>query len=89
MFNPARCLTLKEVLVVLKDLHRRSKRSLSKRLDLMIFRLSCCVGLRRSEIGGLRLDDIVLDCPKPHVKVRRDNTKGRSRGKAKERKVRK
>lgn len=76
MFNPARCLTVSEVWRVVKDLRTRSKRSLSKRLNLIIFRLSAGAGLRRTEIGGLLMSDVVLTGPNPYVLVRRDNTKG-------------
>src|SRR5262249_9764043 len=36
---------------------------------------SCC-GLRVSEIAGLQLDDVVIDIPRPHIRLRREITKG-------------
>jgi integrase len=67
---------LDEVLVVLKDLKRRSRHSISKRLDMIIFRLSCCCGLRRTEISGLVMSDLMLTGPRPCITVRKENTKG-------------
>jgi len=46
---------LDEVLAALKDLRRRAKRGPSNKLNLTVFRLACCCGLRRSEIAGLLL----------------------------------
>lgn len=52
---------------------------------LILFRLSCCCGLRSMEIRGLRLNDLDLYSPRPHVRVRSEITKssqwgpGRSR----------
>jgi integrase len=76
MPNACRFMTLFEVLEVLKDLRRGSRRSISKRLDLIVFRLSCCCGLRRSEISGLLLGDLMLSGTRPGITIRKENTKG-------------
>jgi integrase len=78
MADPTRFLTLPEVLRILKDLKRRKKRSRSSHLNLIIFRLSCCCGLRRKEIAGLKFTDLVLVGPRPCIIVRKNNTKGRA-----------
>lgn len=75
-------LTLDEIRAVVRDL--RSRRSISARWRLILFRLSCCCGLRRKEISHLRVQDLVLDGPRPGIVVRRETTKGRE-GKRKER----
>ena len=76
MASPERFLTKDEVLLILRDLHRRKKRSIFSHENLIIFRLSCCAGLRRKEISGLRLADLVLAGPRPVVLVRKITTKG-------------
>jgi integrase len=86
MADPTRFLTLDEVLRILKDLKRRKKRSVSSFLNLTIFRLATCCGLRRKEIAGLRFSDLVLAGARPCIVVRKDNTKGRQ-GKRRARKV--
>jgi integrase len=70
-------LAVGEVKAVLEDLVFRSKRSASSRLNLTIFRLACGCGLRRKEISGLRMDDILVSGARPCLRVRKDNTKGR------------
>lgn len=75
-----------EVLLVLKDLKRRAKRSANSRLNLIIFRLSCCCGLRVCEITGLQVGDVVVGGSRPVIRVRKDNTKGEA-GKRKARLV--
>ena len=77
MADPTRFLTKDEVLSILKDLKRRKKRSRSSHLNLIVFRLSCCCGLRRAEIAGLKFTDLVLAGARPCVIVRKGNTKGR------------
>ena len=74
----ARILLRDEVAVVLKDLRRRSRRSINARRNLIVFRLACCCGLRCCEIAGLNLDDVCVDGPKPLIRVRRAITKGES-----------
>ena len=67
-----RILTTEEIAAVLADVNQRAKW-----LHLTIFRLSCCCGLRRSEISGVCIDDFELVGPRPHIKVSRDIAKGR------------
>ena len=47
------------------------------RRNLIIVRLACCCGLRVSEIAGLQLDDVVVGIPHPHIRLRRETTKGK------------
>jgi integrase len=44
---------------------------------LVIVRLACCWGLRVSEIASVQLDDVVVDVPRPHLRLRRETTKGK------------
>lgn len=50
--------------------------SLNRQMNLTIFRLACGAGLRRKEIRGLNLGDIILST-KPSIEVRAAITKGR------------
>jgi integrase len=56
----------------------RGKLSRQPRLwpNLIIFRLSCCAGLRRKEIVGLEMRDVKLAGARPHIVVRPEITKG-------------
>lgn len=74
--NYSKILTRDEIAQVLKDLVRRAKRSENSRQNLIIFRLSCCCGLRRKEIAGLNLNDIITVPPWPALRVRKAITKG-------------
>ena len=65
-----------ELSAALHDLHRKSPRSANTRMNLAIFRLAVCCGLRVSEIGGLRLGDIRLSRPRPHIRIPRGAAKG-------------
>ena len=51
-------LTKEEIGAVLANLHRNGTRSLNTRMNLAIFRLACCCGLRVSEIAGLQTADM-------------------------------
>jgi integrase/recombinase XerD len=46
-------------------------------MNRAIFRLSCCCGLRVSEIGALRLGDVRNGTERPHLQVRAEGAKGR------------
>ncbi len=74
--DPTRILTRRELAAVIAELKRASRYANARR-NLVIVRLACCCGLRVSEIGGLQLDDVVLDVPRPHLRLRRETTKGK------------
>jgi integrase len=69
-------LTRRELATVLTDLHRQAERSLSMRLNLVLFRLAACCGLRVSEIAQLAIGDMRLDGPRPHLRIRHNAAKG-------------
>jgi integrase len=74
--DPTKILTRGELSVVLADLKRKSVRSHSARLNLVIFRLACCCGLRASEIAQLQIGDVRVDVVRPHLRIRRGAAKG-------------
>ena len=69
-------LTRRELQAVLADLRRKSPRSKNTRLNLVIFRLAACCGLRASEIAQLHLADIRVELPRPHIRIRVGASKG-------------
>lgn len=69
-------LTRQELATVLADLHRQAERSLSMRLNLVLFRLAACCGLRVSEIAQFAIGDVRLDGPRPHLRIRHNAAKG-------------
>lgn len=78
---PTKILSLEEIRMVLHDLEiRRSSRvsyhATSAWMNLIIFRLSCCCGLRTKEIRHIRLTDMLLDGSRPVIKIRKEVTKG-------------
>jgi integrase len=82
--NPARAraadatkiLTRREIAAVLADLKRKALRSPGTRLNLVLFRLACCCGLRASEIASLQIDDVRVGIARPHLGIRRGAAKG-------------
>ena len=68
MVDHTRILTAEEMATCLIGLHRRAGESSSKRIDLIVFRLAACCGLRVSEISRLRVKDVVLE-GMPHLRV--------------------
>lgn len=72
-----RVLTRKELATVLADAKAKAERSLNAQRNLVIVRLACCCGLRVSEIGALQLNDITVDGARPHIRLRRETTKGK------------
>jgi integrase len=65
-----------EMARVLTDLRRKARRSVNSRMNLTIFRLAACCGLRASEIAGLALSDVRVDNSRPSIRVRREIGKG-------------
>src|SRR5450755_1060556 len=74
--DPTRILTRRELTAVLADA-KKTVRFANSRRNLVVVRLACCCGLRVSEIGGLELDDVVVDVSRPHLRLRRETTKGK------------
>lgn len=74
--DPMKILTRKELAVVLADLNRKAPRSKNTRLNRVIFRLSCCCGLRVSEIAQLNIRDVSTELPRPHIRVQAGAAKG-------------
>jgi integrase/recombinase XerD len=62
-------LTREEVVTVLADLKRRSRRYINVRLNLILFRLATCCGLRVSELTQLTLDNVRVGSSRPKVVV--------------------
>jgi integrase len=75
--DASRILTANEIIIVLADLKRKAKRAPNTMLNLIIFRLSCCCGLRRSEICGIDVGDFILNGDRPILRIRKEITKGR------------
>jgi len=75
--DPVKILTRCELAGVLDDLNRKASRSASTRMNRAIFRLACCCGLRVSEIGALRLEDVHPASGRPHLRVRPEGAKCR------------
>lgn len=59
-----------EIIRVLTDLNRKARRSPNTRLNLIVFRLAACVGLRVFEIQALNLADVKVDSSRPTIHVR-------------------
>lgn len=74
--DPTKILTRQEMAQVLAELHRKASRSKNTRLNLIIFRLACCCGLRASEIAMLQLADVRTELPRPHLRIRVGASKG-------------
>jgi integrase/recombinase XerD len=74
--DATKVLTRKELSTILAELHRKAHRSPNTRLNLMVFRLATCCGLRASEIARLRISDVRVDGVRPHLRIRRGAAKG-------------
>ena len=74
--NPTKILVRREMATVLADLHRKAERSPNTRLNLIVFRLAACCGLRVSEIAQLQMADVRTEIARPHLRIRRSSAKG-------------
>ena len=66
-----------EIATVLGELHRKSARSVNTRQTLVVFRLTCCCGLRVSEATGLRLRDVKVNLDRPYLRIPKAIAKGK------------
>ena len=73
--DATKILTRNEMATVLTDLRRRSGRSVNARMNLAIFRLASCCGLRASEIATLRLRDVHVGHSRPFLQIRKEIAK--------------
>jgi integrase len=74
--DPTKILTRWELAAVLVDLKAKAVRSKNARLNLIVFRLACCCGLRASEIANLQMADVRTELPRPHLRIRTGAAKG-------------
>jgi integrase len=74
--DPTKILTRRELAAVLAELRRKAPRSPSTRLNLVIFRLATCCGLRAGEIAMLHVADVRAELPRPHLRIRVGASKG-------------
>src|SRR5579872_5595838 len=74
--DATKILSRRELAAVLDDLHRKAPRSANTWLNLILVRLSCCCGLRVSEIAGLHISDVRVEPSRPHIRIRRGASKG-------------
>lgn len=74
--DPTKILTRQELRLVLADLKRQSQRSKQGHVNLILFRLAACCGLRVSEIAHLRMADVRTDGSRPHLRIRKAAAKG-------------
>ena len=72
--DPTKILTRQELRLVLANLKRQ--RSKQGHMNLILFRLAACCGLRASEIAHLRMADVRTDGSRPHLRIRRAAAKG-------------
>jgi integrase/recombinase XerC len=69
-------LSLSEISQVIAHL-RRSRRREPAMLNLALFRLSACCGLRVAELTGLTIGDVKVGRARPHILVRESIAKGK------------
>lgn len=74
--DATKILTKREMATVLADLRHKARRSKNARLNLVIFRLAACCGLRASEIAQLQMADVRVELPRPHLRIRASAAKG-------------
>ena len=75
--DASKILTRGEITTVLADLNRRANRSVNSRMNLTIFRLATCCGLRSSEISGLKLHNVRIGIERPYLYLPKTITKGK------------
>jgi integrase/recombinase XerC len=74
--SPVDILSLSEISQVVAHL-RGCRRQNSAQLNLILFRLSACCGLRVAELTGLAVGDVKVGRARPHILVRESIAKGK------------
>jgi integrase len=74
--DATKILSRRELVAVLADLKRKSPRSKNTRMNLVLFRLASCCGLRASEIAKLQIGDVRTELARPHIRIRNGASKG-------------
>ena len=74
--DQSKILTKTEIAAVLTDLKRLGKRSVNARMNLALFRLTTCCGLRATEAATLRVGDVRCTVARPYLNLRKAATKG-------------
>ena len=75
--DETKILSRTEIVSVLADMKRRGRRSVNTRMNLSIFRLSTCLGLRVSEISLLKLQNVRVGIEKPYLYLPKGICKGK------------
>ena len=75
IMDQTKLLTRSEIAAVLADLKRKAKRSINTQMNLVIFRLATCCGLRASEIAHLQMKHVRLSSQRPHISLPKTITK--------------
>ena len=75
IMDQTKLLTRSEIAAVLDDLKRKSKRATNTQMNLVIFRLATCCGLRASEITNLKMCHVRLSSQRPHIYLPKTFTK--------------
>ncbi len=75
--DETKVLSRTEIASVLADIKRRTRRSVNTRMNLAVFRLATCSGLRVSEIASLKLQNVRVGIEKPYLYLPKTITKGK------------
>ena len=74
--NSIRILSLHEINHVATTLHRLRRRGANAHVNLILFRLATCCGLRVAELTGLTMANVRISSAKPHILVPASIAKG-------------
>lgn len=74
--NAADILTPSEIARTLTDLRKRWEQGPNAKVNLTVFRLSACCGLRCCEMSGINLGDVTINGERPEIRIRKAVTKG-------------
>ena len=69
-------LTLQEIKTVIADLKRKARRSNNTWMNLVLFRLATCCGLRASELTRITLSNVRVSNGRPSILVPKSIAKG-------------